>query len=99
MSYFEKVLVVQKLLLKAVYETQMLVFTKVVGLREEAPHKSAAKNHAGMTAKCIIDFYPGRPFHIAIADFDKVAVHLPKHQNVGEATKASAEIVHNKDER
>lgn len=37
-----------------------------------------------MTAKGIMNVYPGSPFYITNVNLTEVHVHLPKHQKVGE---------------
>lgn len=40
-----------------------------------------------------MDVFPDRSFYIIKVNFGKVGVHLPKHQNVGEAANAQVMIV------
>lgn len=54
--------VVRQIVLKAMCDTQVLVFTQVAGLIEVIMHENVAKNHVYMTAKGIVDVYLDRPF-------------------------------------
>lgn len=67
----------------AMCETPVLVSTQAAGLIKVILREKVAKSHARMTAKGIMDIYPGRSFHITVTNFGKIDVHLPKHQNVG----------------
>lgn len=87
-----------KVVLKVIRETALLAFTNMASSIKLAPDENTAKYHACMTAKGIMEVYPGRPCYITIANFGKVGVHLPKQQNVGVSTNESAEIVHIEDE-
>lgn len=58
-----------------------------------------AKDHAFMNSKKTMDVCLGSSFYVTVANFGKVEVHLLKHQNVGEVTNASVELLHIKDER
>lgn len=69
---------VRQIVLKKMCETTVLVSAKAAGLIEVALHEKVANHHECMTAKGIMDTYPGRPFYITIANFGKAEVHLPK---------------------
>lgn len=80
--------VVGQAVLKAIYETTVLVFTKTKEPREVFPHSNKTKKHAFITSRGIIDVYPGRHFYIATANFGMADVHLSKHQNFVEVRNA-----------
>lgn len=88
----------QKLVLKAMCQTTVLVATRAVGLIEVNPHENVAGNHACKTAREKMDIYPGRPFYITVANLGKVNVHLQKHAKVGELANAPFKVVHIIDE-
>lgn len=45
-----------------------------------------------------MNVYAKKPSLITIANFDKVVLHLPKHQSIGKVVDATVRIVHIKDE-
>lgn len=67
--------VTRQVALKEIHETLVLVSTQAAGLIEIIPHENVAKTHACVTAKGIVDVYPGRPFYITIANFGNADVH------------------------
>lgn len=76
--------------LKALCQITVAVPTRAAGLIEVFPHN---KTYACMTAELDMYLYPKRPFYITISNFDRVVVHPPKHQKLGEVVNLLVEIV------
>lgn len=91
--------VAQQVVLKKMFERQLLVSRKAASLIGVTLHDIMAKNQACMTGKGIMDTHPGRPFYHSTSSFVKADINLSKQQKVGEGASAPQEIVHVKDER
>lgn len=55
-----------QIVLRATYETSVLVLTHAFGLIEVIPHDNSARNHSCVVAKRITDVFPGISFYITI---------------------------------
>lgn len=66
----------------------------MLGLVEKVLCEIVAHNHSCITAKEILDVYPGRSFYIKVANFGKDDLHISKDQNVDEVTDVPVKIVH-----
>lgn len=97
-SKLESITVACEVILKAVWETSVLVSTWAAVLVEVIHHDNTASNYACMTEKKNMNVYPGQLFNKNIANFGKVDVHLPKHQKFGEVGKVPVKIFHVKAE-
>lgn len=52
-----------------------------------------------LIAKEVTDMYPRCTFYVTIANFGRVYVHLPKHQETGEVEATTVQIIHIKQDR
>lgn len=80
---------VRHVVLKATCDTPLLGFPQAASLIQILPHGNVAKTHACMTAKCIMEVNPGRPFHITTANFGMAGFYLLRHRKVGEVLIAT----------
>lgn len=83
----------QQVALKATCDTPVLVSTQAADPFKVIPNEKIAK-HAFTTAKGIMDVYLGRSFHTTITNFERVDVHIPKHQKILEVADALIKIFH-----
>lgn len=83
-----------QIVLKAMCETPVLVFTKSVSIIEANICQNVARNPTCLRAKGIMSVYQCCPFHITIAKIGKIDVHISKHKNGAEAANAPLEIVY-----
>lgn len=95
----KNIAVARQVVLKALCETLILVFTNGAGLIEVLLHPNVVKSRACMTAKGTTEVYRGCPSYITIAIFDMLDGHLSKHERVDEVKNTPKEIVHIKDKR
>lgn len=72
------IMVTQQVVLKAICETLLLVFTQAVRLIEVITFQRVSKHHACMTAKSIVYVYWGHPFYINIPNIGKEVLRTKK---------------------
>lgn len=69
----------RQLVILVMCETPVLVSMQAKDIIYVVPHENVTRTLAYVTAKCILNDYPGRPFYIPIARFGKADAHLSKY--------------------
>lgn len=84
----------RQMVLKAMCETSVLVSVQVASQIEIRVYENAAKTHACMTVKRIMDVYHRRTFRVTSTNFFEVDVSLLNHRSFRKAATMPGEVVY-----
>lgn len=84
----------RKVVLKAMCEPPVSVSPYAVGITEVILRENEARYYSFLIARSIMNVHRAIHFYKTIQNFGKVEIHLPKHQEVGEAAILPVKIDH-----